>query len=439
MFRYPGIRSDSDLHTFGFPFRPWTEPRAIADGPSIKKYMQETASIYGIDKHIKYHHKLITANWSSDAQSWSLTVETAGETRYFHSKFLLLATGYYNYDEALPAKIPGIENFQGTTIHPQFWPEDLDYAGKNVVIIGSGATAVTLLPNLAKEAAHVTMLQRSPSYILSLPQQDSISYWARRLLPKTWAYKLIRTRFLVLPFLFFKFCRSFPNAARTLLQKGAAKQLPIDYSIKPNFDPKYDPWEQRLCISPNGDFYKAIADGNAEVVTAHIKQVTEKSIHLEETDRVITPDIIITATGLKLQIAGGAKISVDNEQIKIPEKHLWKGCMLQDVPNAAVVIGYTNASWTLGSDATAQFITRLLNYNKKHGFTSAVPRLEDPDSVKEVQVLNLNSTYVVRAKGDLPKAGDKAPWLPRSTYFTDLFEAKFGSITSGMQFSRVST
>lgn len=444
LFKYPGIRSDSDLHTFGFPFRPWVGP-PIAEAPAIKKYMEETASAYGIDRHIQYHHKMTAANWSSDQQSWQLTVTSGDETKYYHARFILFATGYYNYDEALPANIPGIDTFEGLVVHPQFWPTDLDYADKKIVIIGSGATAITLLPNLAKTAAKVTMLQRSPSYILSLPQKDPITYWSRRLLPESWAYRLTRARFLVLPLLFFKFCRAFPNAARRLLQKGAAKQLPPGYPIKPNLDPAYGPWEQRLGISPNGDFYKAIRDGKADIVTGHIKQITEKSIVVaknssgdgEEETETLDPDIIITATGLKILIGGGATISVDHTPVTVADKYVWKGLMLSDVPNAAVVIGYTNASWTLGADATALSVTRLLNYMKKNGYASATPTVDRQRPMGEQPVLNLNSTYIVRAKGALPKTGDRAPWLPRSTYFSDLWQARFGSLTRDMRFERV--
>lgn len=439
LFKYPGIRSDSDLHTFGFPFHPWTEERAIADGPSIKRYMEETAATYGIDQNIQYHHKLISADWSTDQQGWSFAVDASGERKFFHSKFVVFCTGYYDYKQALPAQIPGIEKFEGQVIHPQFWPEDLDYEDKEVVIVGSGATAITLLPNLAKKAKKVIMLQRSPTYIVALPQVNTLSYYARRILPLSWAYKITRLQFLILPFLFFKFCKSYPNAAKKQLQKGAAKELPKGYPLEPNFSPKYNPWDQRLCVSPDGDFYQSIREGKAEVVTAHIKQVTEKSITLEESDRKLQPDIIVTATGLKLQMAGGAQITVDKTPISIPDKHLWKGLMLQDVPNAAIVIGYTNASWTLGADATAQFVTRLLNKMQKEGISQATPTLDEASNMQSQSVLNLNSTYIVKAEGGLPKAGDRAPWLPRSYYLRDIWESKYGSITKDMLFSRVST
>lgn len=438
LFTYPGIRSDSDLHTFGFPFRPWTKENAIADGPSIANYIKDTAAQYGIDRNIHYHHRLLSANWSTDRQRWALDVDNKGTKKHYHAKFVMFCTGYYDYNEALPAKIPGIDNFAGQVIHPQFWPEDLDYKNKNIVIIGSGATAITLLPNLAKGgASHVTMLQRSPSYIVSLPQVGGLAYWARRILPAQWAYKFIRFQFLILPFLFFKFCRAFPDAARRQLEKGARQQLPQGYQMDPNFKPNYNPWDQRLCISPDGDFYQCLREGKSSIVTAHIKNVTEKSIQLLDSDKTLRPDIIITATGLKLVVAGGAKVSVDNEIVTVPEKHIWKGVMLEDVPNAAFVFGYTNASWTLGSDATAQFVTRLLNKMKNENISQAVARLDKNAGIKDQPLFNLNSTYVVKAKGELPKAGDRAPWLPRSHYLRDLWEAKRGDITKEISYTRI--
>ena len=430
--------SSSDLHTFGFPFRPWTEKRAIADGASIKRYMKETTEEFGIDRKIQYRHKLVSANWSTDQQGWSLQVDVSGQRQTFHCRFVHICTGYYNYNEALPADIPGIDRFQGTKVHPQFWPQDLDYSGKNIVVIGSGATAITLVPNLAQKAASVTMLQRSPSYIVAVPQDDAINRLARNWLPASWAHSFIRMKFFLMPWLFFKFCRAFPNAARKGIKKNAAKLLPKDYSMNPNFEPKYGPWDQRLCVSPQGDFYDAIREGKAEVLTGTIQEVTEKSIIMANSDKVLHPDIIITATGLKLSMAGEAKITVDNEPVKISEKFLWKGIMLQDVPNLAFSIGYTNASWTLGADATSQFVTRLLNILKRDGQTSAVARVDKGSGLGEEQVLNLNSTYIVKAVGALPKAGDKAPWLPRNMYLFDLWDAKRGKLTD-LHFSRVAT
>ncbi|EOD51198.1 putative flavin-containing monooxygenase-like protein [Neofusicoccum parvum UCRNP2] len=439
LFKYPGIRSDSDLHTFGFPFRPWSEQKAIADGASIVKYIKETAATYGIDQHIQYHHKLITANWSSDAQSWSLEVDGNGERKRFNSSFLLMATGYYDYHEPLATTIPGLEDFKGTIVHPQFWPEDLDYTNKKMVIIGSGATAITLLPVLAEKAKHVVMLQRSPGYIISLPTVSPLDRITRAILPSFIAHSLIRWRFLVQGYLFFHFCRAFPNAARRLIRLGTLKQLPKGVSHDPHFVPNYNPWEQRMCVCPDGDFYKSLQEGTSSIATGQIKTVSARGVELENGERLDDVDVIVTATGLKIQLAGGAKLFVDGEQVDPGTKFLWKGVMLQDVPNAAFVIGYTNASWTLGADATAQLCTRLINHMRSKGMTSAVPRIESPEDLEPMPVLNLNSTYVQKAQGVLPKAGDKGPWVARKSYFTDIWNAKFGDIKTGLQFYRVST
>lgn len=434
LFKYPGIRSDSDLHTFGFPWRPWTSEKTIAEAHLIKQYMIESAEEYGIDKKIIYHHRVLSANWSTPAQAWSLRVDANGEQKVVTCRFYLIATGYYDYQNPLEAKIPGIENFQGTIVHPQFWPEDLDYANKDVAIIGSGATAVTLLPNLAEKASHVTMVQRSPGYVMSLPQVDKLAEATKWFLPKSWALKLTRFRYIVLPFLFFKFCRAYPGVARNILTRGAKRQLPSRIPIKPHFDPAYNPWEQRLCVCPSGDFYKALKGGKGDIVTGHIDHVTEKSIVMKDSSTVLHPDIIVTATGLKIQIAGGAIASVDGEVVHINEKHLWKGALIQDVPNVGVVIGYTNASWTLGADATAQQFTRIINDMKKRGKTSFTPTLDPNNKMESVPVLNLNSTYVLKAEGELPRAGNKAPWLPRSTYMSDIWQAGHGDIHEGLKY-----
>ena len=438
LFKFPGIRSDSDLYTFGFPFRPWTEKTAIAEADAILNYLNDTVNEYGIDRKVQFRHKLEAADWSSDQQAWNLSVDASGERKQFHCNFLLVCTGYYDYHNPLPAIIPGIENFKGKVVHPQFWPADLDYTGKNVTIVGSGATAITLLPNVAKTAAMTTMLQRSPSYIAPMPQDDALNRLARRWLPIHWAYTLIRIKSFLLPYIFYLFCRAAPNAARWLLKKGASDLLPQGYPMDPNFKPAYNPWDQRLCITPKGDFFDAIKQGKADVVTDSIKTVTEDSIVLNNSDRVLKPDIIVTATGLRILLIGGARITVDKEPIIVSSKHLYKGIMLQDVPNAAVVIGYANASWTLGADATAQFTTRLLNHMKRRGYTSAVPKLDPSKPMKDAPVLNINSTYVASAKDIMPKAGSVGPWRPRTMWLRDLWDAQHGTLED-LHFSSVST
>lgn len=439
LFRYPGIRSDSDLYTFGFAWQPWTKQKAIVDGDAIRNYMRESAALYGIDQKIRFHRKLLSADWSSDQQAWTLLVDEEGrcETHY-HARFMILGTGYYDYDEALSSHIPGISNFTGRVIHPQFWPQDLSYADKKIIVVGSGSTAVTLLPTLAATASHVTMLQRSPTYIVAQPSIDPFAHWARTHLPPYLAYPLTRLKVLLLTFLFYKFCLRYPLAARRELKKETEKHLPPTIPHDPHFTPHYNPWEQRLCLSPDGDFFAALRSGKASVVTSTITTVTPTGIQLA-TGETLDADIIVTATGLKMKAGGGAQLFVDGALARGCEKYMWKGAMLQDVPNLALVIGYTNASWTLGADATALLVTRLLKYMKARGLSSAVPRLGDKwEGMKTLPLMNLASTYVARGAKDLPRTGDKAPWLPRRTYFADLWSAKFGSLTEGLEFGRVS-
>jgi cation diffusion facilitator CzcD-associated flavoprotein CzcO len=470
LFRYPGIRSDSDLHTFGFPWRPWLEPKAIADGTSIRNYIRESAEEFGIDKKIRYNTKVLGANWSSSEQRWSLSTGSKSEgdrksqsTRNLKARFVIYSTGYYDYDEALETNIPNLEAFKGQTIHPQFWPEDLDYSNKKIAIIGSGATAITLFPILAEKAAHVTMVQRSPTYILSLPAVDPTGQFLRRFFPAWIASRIMRWKYLIQPYLFFQFCKSFPNAAKKLMHKQAQQHLPKNVPLDPHFKPRYNPWEQRLCVCPDGDFYTALNNDNTDIVTGNISFVTESGITMEN-GRSIDADIIITATGLKIMLAGGTKLSVDGKHVNPNEKFLWKNTMIQDVPNAAITLGYTNASWTLGSDTASLLICRILKRMQTLNQTSATPSLgsttspsqsdgrivgneekmkinghvqaTDPEwnGMKEMRVMDLSSTYVEKAKGVLPKTGDRGPWRPRSSYFADAWGAIFGSITKGLRY-----
>ncbi|KAF2097753.1 monooxygenase flavin-binding family protein-like protein [Rhizodiscina lignyota] len=436
-WKYPGIRSDSDLYTFGFPWRPWPEQQSIADGPSIIKYLNDTASMFGIDKKIRLRHKLLAANWSSKAQQWTLTVEHDGEKKIYTAGYIIFGTGYYDYENPLPAVIPGIDNFKGEVVHPQFWPENLDYTDKKIVVIGSGATAVTLLPALAQKAAKVTMLQRTPTYVMSLPSVDNTGWLAHKLLPAWLAFQIVRVKFLVIPFLFFRLCRAYPNAAKRIMRRLTKNQLPDNVPWDPHFNPQYNPWEQRLCVCPDGDFYRALQKGRADVVTGHIKTVRENDILLENGESV-EADIVVTATGLKIQLAGGADISVDGVMAEPGKKFLWRGVMLQDLPNASFIIGYTNASWTLGADATAQMATRILNHMRKNGYSSVVPRLspDEEASMTAAPMMNLKSTYLERAKDLIPKSGDKAPWMARSSYFRDMWDIKFANLDDGLEFRR---
>lgn len=434
-FKYPGLRSDSDLHTFGFSWRPWRENKAIATADLIIKYVKDCAAETGIDKKIRYNHKVLAAEWSSETLKWTLTVDVNGQQSTISGRWIILGTGYYDYDEPMKSTIPGLENFKGKVIHPQFWPEDLDYTGKKMVIIGSGATAVTMLPIVADKTAHVTMLQRSPSYIMSLPSRDVIGKFWHAILPESWAAKIDRIRFMLVSYGFFYFCRSFPNAAKKILAKVTKAQLPDTIPLDPHFKPSYNPWEQRLCLCPDGDFYAALRKGKADIVTDTIKTVTEKGILLSSGDTLQT-DIIVTATGLKIHLAGGVHFSVDGKPIVPGDKFMWKGVMLQDLPNVAFVIGYTNASWTLGAEATAQMVTRLITYMKTNGYSAAVPRLEDPASMPSTPMLNLNSTYIQNALSQMPKSGANGQWVPRSNYFSDYREATKGDIITDLQFYR---
>lgn len=434
LFKYPGIRSDSDLFTFGFAFNPWSRNNPIAEGSAIKSYITDTAQKYGIDQHILYKHKLVSSDWSSQDNTWSLNVDNEGTSKTLTARFVIFGTGYYNYTEPLQAEIPGLDNFQGQVIHPQFWPEDLNYEGKKIVIIGSGATAITLLPNLADKAERVTMLQRSPTYILSLPN-SSASRWLAYLLPSSVYHRMQRAIWILTSRFFFLFCQRFPNVARFILRRRASRQLPSHIPHDPHFKPRYNPWDQRLCVSPDGDFFKCLQKGKADVRTDTIKSVTKKGINLTSGDSV-DADIIITATGLKLQIAGGSTVSVDGKKIDIGSKYLWNGVMLQDLPNASFVIGYTNASWTLGADATAQFTTRLINSLEERKLIAATPvlREDEAQSLEERPLLNLTSTYVTTATRVLPMAADKAPWQPRDHYSKDIAFALKGDINKGLQF-----
>lgn len=436
LFKYPGIRSDSDIHTFGYKWRPWDSDRTILDAGSILAYLKECAAQFKIDQKIQYRHRLLEADWTSKFQGWSLVLSCTEGTKQIakviQCRWVIFASGYYDYDTPLQATIPGIENFKGTVVHPQFWPENLDYKDKDVVIIGSGATAVTLLPSIAKDAAHVTMLQRTPSYVVAQPEYDEFAKIVRKILPKSLALKLIRWKWVMLPHCFFKFCRAFPNASRKLIQWDAVKQLPAETPIDPHFNPPYGPWEQRLCLCPSGDFYAAIKSRTASVVTGRISQVTEDKIHLEDTKETLQPDIIVTATGLKLQVNGGASLSIDGQPFHVNTKCMWRGALVQDLPNAAAIIGYTNASWTLGADASMTVVTRVMSYMDAHNKSVVIPTVEGP--LEQSRLLNLNSTYINTAGGLLPRAGNRGPWKARDGYPKDVWIAKFASVTQELMY-----
>jgi monooxygenase len=441
LFRYPGVRSDSDMFTLGYSFRPWTEPKAIADGPRILNYVRETAAEEGIDKKIRFNHRVKRASWSSQDARWTVEAERGGagegaapETVRFSCNFLFMCSGYYNYAAGYTPEFSGTQNFAGRIVHPQKWTDDIDYAGKRVVVIGSGATAVTLVPELAKTAAHVTMLQRSPTYVVSRPAQDPLANKLRRNLPAKLAYHLIRWRNVFWGMYFFQLCRRKPDRAKQLILGGVRMALGPDYDIGTHFTPRYNPWQQRLCLVPDGDLFNSIKQGKASVVTSHIDTFTEKGIRLKDGNE-LEADIIVTATGLNLQVLGGLEVSVDGRTVDFAKTLNYKGMMYSDVPNLASSFGYTNASWTLKCDLTCEYVCRLINYMDRHGYKSCVPHNVDPD-ITELPSLDFTSGYVQRSIAKLPKQGSKRPWRLYQNYALDIVTLRFGKVDDGvMQYS----
>ena len=400
--------------------------------------MRESAEAYGIDKKILFRHHVNQANYSSESKTWMFDVTAnQSEQKTFHSKFFLMCTGYYDYEQPLKTVIPGIENFKGKVVRPQFWPKDLDHTDKNIVIVGSGATAVTLLPALAEKASHVTMLQRSPSYLLSTPSEDALERAIRRFCNERWQHRLIRLKWLVIPFLLINFCYYFPKQGKKLFRSVTEPQLPPTISHDPHFTPSYNPFEQRVCFCPDADFYKSLRAGTASIETGIIETITSNTIKLTS-GKELHPDIIVTATGLKLRIGGGIKITVDEKPYNVPEKFVWKGVMLEDLPNCAFVVGYVDASWTLGADATAQMVCRILKQMGKEGVVEVIPRRteEEKATMRELPLLRLSSTYIQKARDIVPKAADRGQWRARSYYFKDILMAWFGDIKSGTEWVR---
>jgi monooxygenase len=428
LFRYPGIRSDSDMYTLGYHFRPWRDPKAIADGPSIKAYIEETARDHGIDRRIRFRHRLVRAEWSSADARWTVTAE-AGDARtpvVFTCGFLYCCTGYYDYEQGYTPSWPGTERFGGRIIHPQHWPEDLDYAGKRVVVIGSGATAVTLVPAMADRAAHVTMLQRSPTYIAALPGRDALANAARRVLPAGAAYAVARWKNVLRSQFYYTLARRRPALFKRALRRTAVEALGPDYPVDVHFSPRYEPWDERLCIVPDGDLYAALRAGRASVVTDQIDTFTETGIRLQSGEE-LEADIVVTATGLNVKILAGVTLVVDGRTVDLSRTMAYKGMMYSDVPNLASAFGYTNASWTLKCDLVAQHVTRMLNHMRRNGFVQVTPRRDDPSLVEE-PVLDFTSGYVQRALPTLPKQGSKAPWRLHQNYVKDLFALRMGRV-----------
>jgi cation diffusion facilitator CzcD-associated flavoprotein CzcO len=440
LFRYPGIRSDSDMYTLGYRFKPWTGRKSIADGASILEYVREAATEHGVDEKIRFHHRVLDVDWSSEESHWIVEAERSdtGERVQLTCGFLWACSGPYRYDEGYTPEFKGIDRFPGPVIHPQRWPEDVDYAGKRVVVIGSGATAVTLVPALAEKTEHVTMLQRSPTYIISRAAEDGWAEKLRRFLPERAVYALIRWRNVLVSTAFFQLSRRRPKLVKGFLRKGMERSLPSDYDIDKHFKPRYNPWDQRLCAVPNGDLFKAISAGRAAVVTDRIATFTERGIELESGDE-LEADLIVTATGFNLLFLGDMRLAVDGKAVDLPSTMAYKGMMLSGVPNFAFTAGYTNASWTLKADLTSEYVCRLLNHMDAHRHRRCVPEVAD-SAVTEQPIIDFSSGYVQRALDQLPKQGSEEPWKLRQNYILDIRTIRRGRIDDGaMRFGSADT
>jgi monooxygenase len=436
LFRYPGIRSDSDMFTLGYSFRPWEDAKAIADGPSILRYVRETARDHDVESEIRFHHRVVSAEWSTAQARWTVDAERTdtGEAVRLTCGFLFICTGYYRYDEGFTPNFEGTENFSGRIVHPQHWPADLDYAGKRVVVIGSGATAVTLVPAMAEQAAHVTMLQRSPSYVVSLPARDPVADALRRALPAKVAYPIVRWKNVLLTSVFFHLSRRAPRMIKALIRKGVERRLPRGYDVDTHFKPRYDPWDQRVCLVPDGDLFRAIHKGQASVVTDRVETFTEKGLKLAS-GAELEADVIVTATGLNVLMLGGMKIGVDGRELDIPKAVSYKGMMFGGVPNLAYALGYTNASWTLKCDLVAEHVCRLLDHMEEHGYARCMPGEHDP-ALETQPLIDLTSGYVLRSIDAMPRQGMRAPWRLYQNYARDIRLLRHGALQDGaMEFS----
>ncbi len=434
LFRYPGIRSDSDMFTLGYPFRPWKDPKAIADGPSILTYIQETAAAHGVVDRIRFGHRVVRASWSSPDALWTVSTEH-GAT--FTCRFLYLCSGYYSYESGHVVDFPDRSEFAGEIVHPQQWPASLDYSGKQVVVIGSGATAVTLVPAMAARAARVTMLQRSPSYIVARPGKDALADRIRALLPEKLAHRVVRGKNVVMGTLFFQLMRRLPRRAAQALRDRVAAQLPASIPVDPHFVPSYDPWDQRLCLVPDADLFRALRSGKANIVTDRIARFTASGVLLGS-GRSLPADVIVTATGLRLVAFGGIALTVDGREISPGDQRAYKGMMFGGIPNLAWCVGYTNNSWTLRADLTSQYVCRLLGYLDRRGYAYCAPDAASASSAGRPRpIVDLASGYIKRAASGLPKQGERRPWMMRQNYLLDLADMRFNRVDDGvMRFSR---
>lgn len=436
LFRYPGVRSDSDMHTLGFPFRPWHDRKTIAAGGDIRDYIEDTARTFGIDRHVRFRHRIVAADWSSDDARWTLRCVAEGRETVVTCRFLFMGSGYYDYAEGHAPRFEGQETFAGRIVHPQHWPEGLAVAGKRIAVIGSGATAVTLVPALAAQGARVTMVQRSPSYIVAHPSQDAVADHLYRWLPHAVAGRLARWKNVALGLAAFQFSRAWPKRMRAFILKGTRTALPGMADVDRHFTPRYDPWDQRLCLVPDADLFDALNDGSAAIVTDTIRRFTPDGLELGSGGRVAA-DVIVTATGLKLHLLGGIALNVDGVPFRAAEHLVYRGMMVSGVPNLAIAIGYTNASWTLKIDLVSRRMCRVLNHMRRHGHDWCVPAAPD-GSIERRPLLDFSSGYVQRAEAMLPGQGSRSPWRLRQNYFLDYAVFRFGRLADGvLQFRKV--
>ncbi|HME13977.1 MAG TPA: NAD(P)/FAD-dependent oxidoreductase [Mycobacterium sp.] len=432
LFRYPGVRSDSSIFTLSFPWEPWTRPEGVADGEHIREYLNATARKYGIDRHIRFNNYVRSADWDSSTDTWTVTAEQDGTEKVYRGRFVFFGSGYYNYDEGYTPDFPGIDEFSGTVVHPQHWPEDLDYTGKKVVVIGSGATAMSLIPSLAEKASKVTMLQRSPTYLFSASKYSASADLLRKVLPRRLSHLIIRQRTALAEGVIWFLARKTPGFIKWLIRRIATSNLPEGYDVDTHFKPRYNPWDQRLCLIPDADLYVAIGDGRAEVVTDHIDHFDSTGIVLRSGTH-LDADIVVTATGLQLQALGGVTVSVGGAEIKPQDRFVYKAHMLEEVPNLFWCVGYTNASWTLRADITARATAKLLAHMKSHGYTHAYPHL-DGEPMPEKPSWDIQAGYVLRSPHALPKSGTKRPWNVRQNYFADAIDYRFDRVEEAMLF-----
>ncbi len=437
LFRYPGIRSDSDMHTLGYSFKPWKHEKAIADGPSILSYINETAREYSVDQHIRYHQRVVKISWCKASSLWTLTISEVDQLSQITCRVIYSCTGYYRYDNGYTPEFEGAENFQGQFIHPQHWPQNLDYNGKQVVVIGSGATAVTVVPAMAQTAGHVTMLQRSPTYVISRPDIDTKSLTLRKYLPEQLAYRLTRWKNISLQALSFGLSRRWPNAIKRLLLGWTKKELGDDFDVDIHFNPKYKPWDQRLCLVPNGDLFTALREGKASVVTDHIKCFTQDGIKLQS-GKHLSADIVVSATGLELLALGGMEVDVEGKLIDLKDTVGYRGMMLTGIPNFIIATGYTNASWTLKCDLTSEYLCRIIKHMDRNNYHYCMPNNTDK-SVKLVDFIDLRAGYIDRAMKDFPKQGSRSPFKLYQNYLLDILSLRFGSLKDkALQYGRAS-